>query len=76
MGVCVASPNVEADLIEQIRVRYAYALVLERVYGLKVDFAYPLIYTATDPDTGLDCHFKAVWNTRFVEVRTVGEIPP
>src|SRR2546430_2709930 len=32
--------------------------------------------TATDPDTGLDCHFKAMWNTRFVEVRTVGEIPP
>src|SRR5215813_11230554 len=69
-------PNVDADLIEQIRILYAYALVLERVYGLNVDFAYPLIYTATDPDTGLDCHFKAVWNTSFVEVHTVGEIPP
>jgi len=69
-------PNVEAALIEQIRTLYAYALVLERVYGLNVDFAYPLIYTAPEPDTGLDCHFKAVWNTRFVEVRTVGEIPP
>jgi hypothetical protein len=75
-GSMRAHPNVEADLIEQIRVRYAYALVLERVYGLRVDFAYPLIFTATDPDTGLDCHFKAVWNTQFVEVRTVGEIPP
>jgi hypothetical protein len=75
-GCMRGHPNVEADLIEQIRVLYAYALVLERVYGLRVDFAYPLIYTATDPDTGLDCHFKAVWNTRFVEVRTVGEIPP
>src|SRR5215813_6087501 len=64
-------PNVGADLIEQIRILYAYALVLERVYDLKVDFAYPLIYTATDPDTGLDCHFKAMWNTRFVEVHTV-----
>jgi hypothetical protein len=75
-GCMRGRPNVEADLIEQIRILYAYALVLERVYGLTVDFAYPLIYTATDPDTGLDCHFKAVWNTRFVEVRTVGEIPP
>src|SRR5262249_14466552 len=75
-GCMRGRPNVEADLIEQIRILYAYALVLERVYGLNVDFAYPLIYTATDPDTGLDCHFKAVWNTRFVEVRTVGEIPP
>ena len=75
-GCMRGRPNVDADLIEQIRVLYAYALVLERVYGLKVDFAYPLIYTATDPDTGLDCHFKAMWNTRFVEVHTVGEIPP
>ncbi len=75
-GCMRGRPNVGAALIEQIRILYAYALVLERVYGLNVDFAYPLIYTATDPDTGLDCHFKAVWNTRFVEVRTVGEIPP
>jgi hypothetical protein len=75
-GCMRGRPNVDADLIEQIRILYAYALVLERVYGLKVDFAYPLIYTATDPDTGLDCHFKAVWDTRFVEVHTVGAIPP
>jgi hypothetical protein len=75
-GCMRGRPSVEAALIEQIRILYAYALVLERVYGLNVDFAYPLIYTATDPDTGLDCHFKAMWNTRFVEVRTVGEIPP
>ncbi len=75
-GCMRGRPNVDADLIEQIRILYAYALVLERVYGLKVDFAYPLIYTATEPDTGLDCHFKAVWDTRFVEVHTVGAIPP
>src|SRR5215471_14443185 len=75
-GCMSGRPNVDEDLIEQIRTLYAYALVLERVYGLDVDFAYPLIFTATDPDTGLDCHFKAVWNTRFVEVRTVGEVPP
>src|SRR5262249_28431141 len=75
-GCMRGRPNVEAALIEQIKILYAYALVLERVYNLKVDFAYPLIFTATDPDTGLDCHFKAVWNTSFVEVHTVGEIPP
>jgi hypothetical protein len=74
-GCMRGRPNVESGLIEHIRILYAYALVLERVYDLKVDFAYPLIYTATDPDTGLDCHFKAMWNTRFVEVHTVGEIP-
>src|SRR5262249_43540238 len=75
-GCMRGRPNVDTALIEQIRILYAYALVLERVYGINVDFAYPLIYTATDPDTGLDCHFKAMWNTRFAEVRTIGEIPP
>ena len=34
-GCMRGRPNVEADLIEQIRILYAYALVLERVYGLK-----------------------------------------
>ncbi len=38
-GCMRGRPNVGAALIEQIRILYAYALVLERVYGLNVDFA-------------------------------------
>jgi hypothetical protein len=67
--------NIDQAAREQVRILYAYALILQRVYGLDIDFAYPLIYTVTDPDTGLDCHFKGHWDTRFIEVRTVGEIP-
>jgi len=68
--------NIAETALEQVKILYAYALILQRVYGMDIDFAYPLIHTATDPDTGLDCHFKGDWNTRFIEVRTVGDIPP
>ncbi len=60
----------------QARVLYAYALILHRLYGMEVDFEYPLIYTATDPQTGLDCHFKVQWDTRFIEVRALSPVPP
>ncbi len=58
------------------RTVHAYALLLKRIYHIDIDFDYPLIFTGTDPATGLDCHFKAQWNTRFLEVQTVGDIPP
>src|SRR5262249_2544585 len=68
--------NIDQATREQVRILYAYALILQRLYGLDIAFDYPLIYTVTDPDTALDCHFKVRWDTRFVEVCTVGEIPP
>ncbi len=68
--------NIDQVKREHVKILYAYALILQRLYDMDMDFVYPLIYTVTDPDTGLDCHFKMLWNTRFIEVRTVGEIPP
>lgn len=76
-GRVLGRANLDTDSrLEQIRLLYAYALVLQRVYGIDIEFAYPLVYTVTDPETGLSCHFKAHWNMRFVEVHTVGDIPP
>jgi hypothetical protein len=37
---------------------------------------YPLILTVSDPDTGLDRHFRMDFDWRFVEVETVGPVPP
>ena len=68
--------NVDAQTVAHVRVLHAYAFILQRVYGLNLDFEYPLIFTTTDPDTGLDRHFKPNLDERFVEVRTVGEVPP
>ncbi|MGH7345787.1 MAG: hypothetical protein ACREK4_12810, partial [Candidatus Rokuibacteriota bacterium] len=67
--------NLDAKMISAMRLFFAYALVLERVYGVRLDVDYPLILTATDPDTGLDRHFKMDFDWRFVEVETVGPVP-
>lgn len=46
------------------------------VYDISLDFDYPLIFTATDPDTGLDRHFRMNFDGRFMQVKTVGDVPP
>jgi GAF domain-containing protein len=74
-GSVCARVNVSDATLAQVRILYAYALILQRFYGISLDFEYPLIFTATDPDTGLDCHFKAHWDARFVEIRPVGQLP-
>src|SRR3989442_1333319 len=68
--------NLDAPMVSQLRHFFAYALVLERVYGIKLVVDYPLILTVSDPDTGLDRHFRMDFDWRFVEVETVGPVPP
>lgn len=74
--VIAGRTNVTEAAKQQVRTLYAYALLLYRLYGMNIDFEYPLIYTAPDPKTGLDLHFKVQWDTRFVEVRPLGPVPP
>src|SRR5207244_13365686 len=42
--------NLDAPMISAMRLFFAYALVLERVYGITLDVEYPLILTVPDPD--------------------------
>ncbi len=67
--------NLDASMVNAMRVFFAYALVLERVYGIHLHVDYPLILTVSDPDTGLERHFKMEFDWRFVEVETVGPVP-
>jgi len=67
--------NVDAQTVAHVKILHAYAFILQRLYGIELDFEYPLIVTTTDPDTGLDRHFKPNLDGRFVEVKTVGEVP-
>jgi hypothetical protein len=75
-GMIRGRSNVDEAGRAYARTLYAYALILKRIYDIDLDFDYPLIFTGTDPATGLDCHFKVQWNPRFIEVHTVGEVPP
>src|SRR3989442_1253801 len=67
--------NLDAPMVSAMRLLFAYALVLDRIYGVDLIVDYPLILTVPDPDTGLDRHFKMEFDWRFVQVETVGIAP-
>jgi len=67
--------NLDERVVAVVRLFTAYKLILQRVYGIKIDAELPLIITVPDPDTGLERHFKATFDYRFVDVTTVGEPP-
>src|SRR2546428_12931746 len=67
--------NLDLPMVSAMRLFFAYALVLERVYGVDLNVDYPLILTVPDPETALDRHFKMEFDWRFVEVKPVGTIP-
>jgi hypothetical protein len=68
--------NLDASALLSLRLALAYTVVLRRVYGVELDVDYPLILTITDPDTRLDRHFRMLFDWRFIEVETVGPVPP
>src|SRR2546430_6398332 len=68
--------SIEASTLNAKRLLRAYALVLARVYSIELDLDYSFIFTMTDPETGLDRHFKGQFDLRFVEVVPVGPPPP
>jgi hypothetical protein len=68
--------NTDGQTLAQVKILHAYAFILQQVYGIDLDFEYPLIFTTTDPHTGLDRHFKPNLDGRFVEIKTVREVPP
>ena len=74
-GMLRGRVNLDAPMVSAMRLLFAYALVLDRIYGVDLIVDYPLILTVPDPDTGLDRHFKMEFDWRFVQVETVGIAP-
>ena len=68
--------GVDTDMVARIRLLLAYRLILQRVHGLDLHVEAPLIFTTSDPDTGLDRHFKMHFDWRFVDVEPVGPVAP
>ncbi len=68
--------NVDEQTANHVRLLHTYAFILHMVYGIELDFEYPLIYTASDPDTGLDRHFRMDFKCRFMQVKPRQEIKP
>jgi GAF domain-containing protein len=68
--------NIDPETMRVARLRFAYKVVLERVYGLEVELDYPLMITVADPDSGLERHFGVSFDPTFHDVHVVGERPP
>jgi GAF domain-containing protein len=75
-GVLYGSLNLEMAALKDFRLLNAYALALERLYGIEFPVDYPLILTKPDPDSGLERHFKIQFDGRFVDVERLLPIPP
>jgi putative methionine-R-sulfoxide reductase with GAF domain len=67
--------NLDAPMVAAMRRAYAYAMVLQKVYGVELDLEIPLILSVPDPDTGLDRHFSLLFDWTFVEVEVKGPRP-
>jgi putative methionine-R-sulfoxide reductase with GAF domain len=67
--------NLDAPMIAAVRRAYAYALVLQKVYGIEIELEVPLILAVPDPDTGLDRHFRLLFDWTFVDVDVRGPRP-
>ncbi len=68
--------DADVSVILNVRIVSAYALILERVYGVDLGVEYPWVAIVNDPDTKLDRYFKLIISRRFLEVDMVGEVPP
>jgi hypothetical protein len=74
-GVLRGRIDVDASLLADVRIMHTYSLILLRVYGMEVGVEFPWVSIVTDPETGLDRHFKLLLDRRFLEVDVVGEAP-
>lgn len=70
--------RVEVDEATVVDVRrfFAYALVLQRVYGIALEVDPALVFAVTDPDMRVERHFKMALDWRFLDVVPRGAVPP
>ncbi|WP_289055662.1 GAF domain-containing protein [Carboxylicivirga marina] len=52
----------------------AYVIILEKYYKLDIPIDLPFTLKMTDTDTGLVKFFNKRFNSRFLEIRTIGEV--
>jgi hypothetical protein len=67
--------NLDGEALWLARLRFAYQVVLQRVYGVDFALEHPLLITTTDPASGLDRHYRIGFDSTFLRVRVVGERP-
>ncbi|HEY3067244.1 MAG TPA: GAF domain-containing protein [Methylomirabilota bacterium] len=74
-GLVQGRVNLDEARVAAAKAAYGYALILRRLYGIEVDLDYPVVLTVPDPGTGLDRHFRLLFDWQFVDVEAVGGLP-
>ncbi|SMB90926.1 hypothetical protein SAMN00120144_0600 [Hymenobacter roseosalivarius DSM 11622] len=67
--------NVDARTMELYMARMAYALILDKVYGVKLPITGAITFTVPDYNIGLYRHYSVDFDSTFLDVRIVGERP-
>ena len=74
-GLVRGRVNLDEARVIAAKAAYGYALILRRLYGLDVHLDFPVVLTVPDPGTGLDRHFRLLFDWQFVDVESVGDLP-
>ncbi len=67
--------NVDEQRLGAAKLLLAYALILERTYGIDLGVEIPVVFTSEDPTTTLERHFRLDFDWRFVDVKLDGPAP-
>jgi hypothetical protein len=65
-----------SDAPDRLRRVKAYALILDRLYGIHQNQDSTFVRVVTDPETGLERHFQMTGDFQFLQVGTTGEPRP
>lgn len=71
-GLIAGRRKDDFDQLDSMRRIKAYALILQRLYGIDQGTDAPFIRVVTDPDTGLERYFQVTPDFQFIRVGTVG----
>lgn len=75
-GVLQGRINVDEHTAVGVHVLSAYEVVLRQIYGIELALDYPIVLSVPWPFVGFKRHFKLAFDSRFIEVRTRGPVPP
>jgi len=68
--------GVPVDELKAIQCASIYDHVLQKFYGLKLNEHRELLYPITDPDSGMLRYYKIRYDTRFIDLKLKGQLPP
>lgn len=74
-GMLTGRLNMDNQRFQKGRIILAYLLIIEKFYGIRRAFGYPLIRIVPDPETGLERYYQMDLDFRFLDVHAV-KTPP